>query len=894
MASIQIYDNVSEASYPGVERALQETPLVLVPLATTKKPKIQQPQDTIDEFWAKFSTKAPSKAFTILPKNIYAQKAGENVPKGKVKGQNALASYEEAAAICKAKVEKIVKECRRVNQKYRDPHFDIEFDLKWGKRDCLSILRPAPKKSENDDDEDNDDGDDSNFWPGSVKRVGDIFDNPQFYVAGPTSGDIRQGNDGDCWFLAALTALSNKPGLIERVCVARDEKVGVYGFVFHRDGEWRSEIIDDKLYLSKADYDESFLERILIEDRQRINSEEDYRKVYQSGSGALYFAQCSDENETWLPLLEKAYAKAHGDYAAIEGGFTGEGLEDLTGGVTTEVFSTDILDKDYFWKEELLKVNDEFLFGCATGIFGGWGDRKGIYEGHAYSIMRAVEIDGQRLCLLRNPWGMGEWNGPWSDGSKEWTPEWMQKLDHRFGNDGAFWISYEDLLKKYQTFDRTRLFSPEWKVTQQWTSLEVPWTVDYNNTKFSFTLEKTAPVVIVLSQLDDRYFKGLSGQYAFRLSFRIHKAGEEDYIVRSHGNYWMSRSVTAELELDAGEYDVLLKIEAMRDQDLPTVEQMVRDNAKSRRDKLLRIGLAYDLAHAKGKITETNEEKKARKAQEAKQKAKERKSVKEKLTKEKQKRKHNENREKRKQLKEKEKRKAKEAAKAQKKKEKKEEEEKAKAAKEQENKAEKKDDSGNKEEEKPANTEQAAPEKEATETPAVVVSDTSTNQDEKAPEDKAADKETKEPESPETVTEEPTTKTIEAVQPTSTPETAEESESDDDSDINSEISDISEGVIDDELESMKLDTAAQTPAPPTTEAEPDEFERDPWNAIIVVGLRVYSKNSDVSVKIVRPNKWENGESKLDVDDSAADATKGTEKAEKAESKAESEGSGVLV
>jgi hypothetical protein len=104
------------------------------------------------------------------------------------------------------------------------------------------------------------------------------------------------------------------------------------------------------------------------------------------------------------------------DYAAIEGGFTGEALEDLTGGVTTEIFSTDILDKEYFWKEELLKVNKDFLFGCAAGIFWSpWGYRKGIYEGHAYSIMRAVEMDGQRLCLLRNPWGEGEWTGPWSE-----------------------------------------------------------------------------------------------------------------------------------------------------------------------------------------------------------------------------------------------------------------------------------------------------------------------------------------------------------------------------------------------------------------------------------------------------------------------------------------------
>lgn len=77
----------------------------------------------------------------------------------------------------------------------------------------------------------------------------------------------------------------------------------------------------------------------------------------------------------------------------------------------------------------------------------------------------------------------------------------MQKLKHRFGDDGAFWMSYDDLLKKFQVFDRTRLFHEDWKVTQQWTSITVPWTVDYNDTKFTFTLEKKAPVVIVLSQV---------------------------------------------------------------------------------------------------------------------------------------------------------------------------------------------------------------------------------------------------------------------------------------------------------------------------------------------------------------------------------------------------------
>lgn len=136
------------------------------------------------------------------------------------------------------------------------------------------------KKDSNDDDDSMWDFD-TGFSPGSVKRVGDIFEDPKFFINDATANDIRQGRDGDCWFMAALCTLGNKADLIPKICVARDEQVGVYGFVFHRDGEWVSEIIDDKLYLTKPDYDESWIERNLIEDRQRINSEEDYRKIYQ-------------------------------------------------------------------------------------------------------------------------------------------------------------------------------------------------------------------------------------------------------------------------------------------------------------------------------------------------------------------------------------------------------------------------------------------------------------------------------------------------------------------------------------------------------------------------------------------------------------------------------------
>lgn len=34
--------------------------------------------------------------------------------------------------------------------------------------------------------------------------------------------------------MAALCTLGNKKDLIENICVARNEKIGIYGFVFYR------------------------------------------------------------------------------------------------------------------------------------------------------------------------------------------------------------------------------------------------------------------------------------------------------------------------------------------------------------------------------------------------------------------------------------------------------------------------------------------------------------------------------------------------------------------------------------------------------------------------------------------------------------------------------------
>lgn len=225
-------------------------------------------------------------------------------------------------------------------------------------------------------------------------------------------------------------------------------------------------------------------------------------------------------------------------------------------------------------------MNKEFLFGCGTPP---WDDdlqigTDGIHGSHAYSILRAVEYDGNRLVLVKNPWGKSEWNGPWSDGSSKWTAKSIADLDHKFGDDGIFWIPVLDLLQKYNVIYRTRLFNPEWRVTQQWTTLAVPWAGDYQDCTFKIDIAKAATTVIVLSQLDHRYFQGLQGQYSFELAFRVHKAGEEDYIIRTWAEREDRRSASVELDLDAGAYDIRLKVIGSEDDDADKIEDVIKDN----------------------------------------------------------------------------------------------------------------------------------------------------------------------------------------------------------------------------------------------------------------------------------------------------------------------------
>ncbi|KAF7299680.1 Calpain catalytic domain-containing protein [Mycena chlorophos] len=450
---------------------------------------------------------------------------------------------------CRLSVARIAKQCRAKNIRYRDIDFDVENDQDR----CLNGLVITDI-----------------YNPSDVQRVTELFDNPQFFPNGHSNEIIQGQKCSNCWFISALAATSTVESLVEKYCVARDELCGVYGFVFWRDTRWVSVIVDDLLYTSTPKFEElSIAEKTLFQ-----NDKEKYNASARKGNKTLFFAKSGGLGAgTWVPLVEKAYAKLHGDYGSLCSGYASEGIEDLTGGVSSFIQCKDILDKDAFWTNELLRSNRDRLFACSfQGLNptrnGDFNTRvNGLWGNHAYAVLRALEYGGKRFLVLRNPCGQAEYNGPWSDGSKDWTPEWMDALPalgHTFGDPGKFVMDYKDFLLSFDQIDKTRLFDRSWTVRSEVVRVSHPRpfpqsAFGYGDVCFTFTLSTSTAVVVVLSQLDARYFRGLGAHCYWNFDFVLFRRGETAPVDTSPHSRYTSRSVSLEFsELEAGEYIVHL------------------------------------------------------------------------------------------------------------------------------------------------------------------------------------------------------------------------------------------------------------------------------------------------------------------------------------------------
>ena len=134
----------------SVRRAASEDATTSVHTPSRMVSKTQTAQKTLADFWSSFNSKYPGKPHQVLPRKGAGPRAASDVKYA----EQVAKSYEEAKLECVKAVDRIAKECTRMNQRYTDAHFDIELDLKLGRLDCLNNINAE-----------------SDFVPKSVKRI---------------------------------------------------------------------------------------------------------------------------------------------------------------------------------------------------------------------------------------------------------------------------------------------------------------------------------------------------------------------------------------------------------------------------------------------------------------------------------------------------------------------------------------------------------------------------------------------------------------------------------------------------------------------------------------------------------------------------------------------------
>ncbi|KAH8855087.1 Calpain-B isoform 2 [Schistosoma japonicum] len=267
---------------------------------------------------------------------------------------------------------------------------------------------------------------------------------PRFIADGVSRFDIKQGELGNCWVIAALASLSMYPDLFKQV-VPPDQSfeksskypyVGMFWFRLWQFGNWYDVVVDDRL---------------------------------PTRNGHLVFMHSADSNEFWSALLEKAYAKLVSSYDALRGGCTAEAMEDFTGGLTELVdLGTKTPANLYGMMEHAL--NRASLMACSIDADPHEIEANGplgLILGHAYSVTDIREVHTNyesrsvRLIRLRNPWGNDcEWSGPWSDQSKEWRsipPDERKRIGLTFDEDGEFWMSFDDFVRYFSRLELCHL-----------------------------------------------------------------------------------------------------------------------------------------------------------------------------------------------------------------------------------------------------------------------------------------------------------------------------------------------------------------------------------------------------------------------------------------------------
>lgn len=138
----------------------------------------------------------------------------------------------------------------------------------------------------------------------------------------PSPNDIQQGELGNCWLVATIALVSENIKLLKHILVTQEtNREGIYLVRICFNGLWKTVMVDDSFPCTR-----------------------DGRLVFTKAKRA----------QLYVPLIEKACAKAFGSYGALRSGTLLEGLQLLTGAPCDSIELQSIrypMDLDIIWSK---------------------------------------------------------------------------------------------------------------------------------------------------------------------------------------------------------------------------------------------------------------------------------------------------------------------------------------------------------------------------------------------------------------------------------------------------------------------------------------------------------------------------------------------------------------
>ena len=279
--------------------------------------------------------------------------------------------------------------------------------------------------------------------------------------------DVLQGDVGNCWLLAAIASLAEFPNYFENY-IFKTKKLSI-------DGKYELRLYD----ISK----QSWI-TVTIDDRIPCLK----RNWYDIPTPL--FAKPHD-NEIYILLIEKAFAKLAGSYNKLSGGYPVLGWMILTGCEDLYIWTKNEFTKTWSEKKTYLEYHKnspwDFQNMWITNGYRSYNydkmftflqaidaknyvmvasirntnelekiNKNGLVELHAYSLIHVYQYKSITLIQLRNPWGDEyEWNGDWCDTSDKWEqyPDVESEIRHKSGHDGLFWMPWYDFCTYFDSIE---------------------------------------------------------------------------------------------------------------------------------------------------------------------------------------------------------------------------------------------------------------------------------------------------------------------------------------------------------------------------------------------------------------------------------------------------------